>query len=75
MTPQHVTLSIRLPADLHDALAAIAEQEDRSINYVVRSFLLSAVAEPSTGTRPAETVTDFHVAPVLPTQRASRRAS
>lgn len=72
---EHVTLSIRLPADLHSALSTIAEREDRSLNYVVRAFLSSAVAEQSADTQSAETTSGSPAVPSPLIPRVMRLAS
>ena len=69
----HVTISIRMPRDMYDALVALADSDDRSLNYTVRRLLAPSLD--ATGTPPAETATGFRVAPDRPTQRAYQQAS
>jgi len=71
MTP--ITLSIRMPKDLYDALAEVAASDDRSLNYTVRRLLASSLD--AEGTRPAETASGFRVGQEQTAPRASQPAS
>jgi predicted HicB family RNase H-like nuclease len=45
MEKQHVTLSIRLPPELHEQLKRTAEREERSLNNLIVRALRAWVAE------------------------------
>lgn len=68
-----ITLSIRMPKDLYDALAEVAASDDRSLNYTVRRLLASSLD--AEGTRPVETVSGFRAGQDQTAQRASQPAS
>ena len=71
MTP--VTLSIRMPRDLYDALVAVADSDDRSLNYTVRRLLASSLD--AAGTRPVEIASGFRAGQAQTEPRANRPAS
>lgn len=43
--PLTVALLIRLPQEMHDAIAEMARRDDRSLSYVARALLKRALDE------------------------------
>jgi predicted transcriptional regulator len=49
---ERTPMTLRLPADLHEALKRIAEEEDRSLHNLIIRTLRQLVADRATESRP-----------------------